>query len=237
MSHTEPLPLTDSLETIARRVAETEGMLATVHTLVSTAVATVPCDWAAVAITDELTDRPARLAASNDAALAAEIGAIAVRAGSSPGITAFTDRHLVACPDLAEEASRCGYAREMLTRTPVRSVLAIPLLIDGAAIGVLTLYAAEPYAFDESAVMRAGVLADHAAIAVEAALLQDGAANLPVALLHGRLLGQAQGVLMERYKISATVAFQRLCEVGRRTNRKVSEVAAQLVSTGTAEGL
>jgi GAF domain-containing protein len=237
VSHTQPWPRADSLEAIARTVAETEGMLATVHKLVATAVATVPCDWAAVAITDELTDRPARLAASNDAALAAEVAAIAVSAGNSPGITAFTRGHVVGCPDLAADASHCGYAREMLTRTPVRSVLAVPLLVDGTPIGVITLYAAEPCAFDDAAVVRAGVLADHAAIAVEAALLQDGAADLPVALLQSRLLGQAQGVLIERPGISATVAFQRLCEVSRRTNRSISDVAAELVSTGSAEDL
>ena len=44
VSHTQPWPRADSLEAIARTVAETEGMLATVHKLVATAVATVPCD-------------------------------------------------------------------------------------------------------------------------------------------------------------------------------------------------
>jgi GAF domain-containing protein len=120
----------------------------------------------------------------------------------------------------------------MVTRTPVRSVLSFGLTLNGRAMGVLTFYARHPEAFDSGAQGRAALLADHATIAIEAASVADRAENLRTALDSNRWIGAAVGVLVERHKCSPEQAFDLLRVVSQRTNRRLAELAEELVRTG-----
>jgi len=97
---------------------------------------------------------------------------------------------------------------------------------------VLTCYADRRDAFDESAVEVARTLGDLAVLAIEAALGEDEADNLQMALLRSRTIGAAIGILMERRQLNADDAFTLLGRVSQRTNTKLAEVAAELVETG-----
>jgi AmiR/NasT family two-component response regulator len=46
------------------------------------------------------------------------------------------------------------------------------------------------------------------------------------------VIGQAKGILMERYRIGADEAFDRLRVASQHLNRKVHDLAADLASTG-----
>jgi AmiR/NasT family two-component response regulator len=46
------------------------------------------------------------------------------------------------------------------------------------------------------------------------------------------VIGQAKGILMERFKITSDQAFAVLAKVSQDTNRKVSAVAEDLARTG-----
>ena len=61
--------------------------------------------------------------------------------------------------------------------------------------------------------------------------------NLLIALEHRTLIGQATGILMERYELSAERAFGTLRRVSQERNRRVYELAEQLVTEGHSEGL
>ena len=69
----------------------------------------------------------------------------------------------------------------------------------------------------------------HAAVAAVAA---DQRADLQIALHSRDIIGQAKGILMERYKIRSEQAFDLLIAVSQRTNRKLREVADTLADTG-----
>lgn len=56
--------------------------------------------------------------------------------------------------------------------------------------------------------------------------------NLEAALATNRTIGVAIGILIERHKISSDAAFARLVEVSQHTNRKLRDVADELVYTG-----
>lgn len=60
--------------------------------------------------------------------------------------------------------------------------------------------------------------------------LRESEGRLSQALLHGRETGMAVGVLMERYKTDRETAFRALRDHARAQQRKVSEVAAELLS-------
>lgn len=222
---------------LARELAEMPGVLPTVRGVIESAVHAVPCTWAALVVTEDVQQRPARLAAANDWDLTRVVGQIAVGVGASPGIVAFDEACIVCCPDLEHEERFRHYAQEMVARTGVRSVVSLPLVLRGATTGVMSVYADRPNAFDSDAVARARVLTEHAVIAIEAARTEDVAENLEVALLRSRTIGAAMGILMERHRLTVDEAFDRLRVASQCSNRKLADIAAELVETGTADGL
>ena len=59
------------------------------------------------------------------------------------------------------------------------------------------------------------------------------AANLETALLSNRQIGTAIGILMHQRKITETEGFDLLRRASQRTNRKLRDVADEVVTTGT----
>lgn len=57
-------------------------------------------------------------------------------------------------------------------------------------------------------------------------------AHLERALVTRSVIGQAMGILMERYGINADTAFRTLVRVGTDEKRKVHLVAEHLIATG-----
>ena len=74
------------------------------------------------------------------------------------------------------------------------------------------------------------LFASHAAVAYEAVRQQAGLAR---SVATRQLIGQAQGILMERHKITADRAFGLLVQVSQHRNTKLRDIADALVSTGT----
>jgi AmiR/NasT family two-component response regulator len=60
--------------------------------------------------------------------------------------------------------------------------------------------------------------------------------NLRSALVTRTLIGQAQGILMERLKITPDQAFGLLSRLSQQSNIKLREVARLLVQTGEVPG-
>ncbi len=56
--------------------------------------------------------------------------------------------------------------------------------------------------------------------------------QLRVAVEHRTIIGQAQGILMERLGIDAAAAFEYLRRVSSHENRKLISVAISIVETG-----
>jgi hypothetical protein len=75
----------------------------------------------------------------------------------------------------------------------------------------------------------ARVVAAHASVALARFRIEH---NLWSAVDARHLIGQAQGILMERYSISAEKAFAVLRRYSQNHNRKLHDIAATLVSTG-----
>jgi hypothetical protein len=107
-----------------------------------------------------------------------------------------------------------------------RSMLATQLATTGPMRASLNLYAAEPYVFDGEARLTAGLFG------VQAAMLLHGseqAAHLGRAVDSRDVIGQAKGILMERFVVAETEAFQMLVESSQSTNLKLVDVARWLV--------
>ena len=225
-------PAAETFAAVARDLAETAGVRPTLEQLVGHAVSLVPCHWAAAAVAEHITSTPAPLSASSEPELLSVVAGIAGAAGTSPGWAAFEERSVVLVPDLSAEERFGTYAAEMLEHTPIRSVLSFGLVMQDHALGVLTVYSRFVDAFNDEAIARASVLADHAAIAIEGTLQEDRAHNLQRALGSNRVIGTATGILVERHKLTPEQAFDLLRSISQNSNRKLVDIAESLVTTG-----
>jgi len=107
------------------------------------------------------------------------------------------------------------------------SVMGIPLKTHDRRYGSLNLFAQSRQSFgsDEAAV--ATIFARHAALAIERNHTEE---NLHHALDARKLIGQAQGVLMERFDLDADRAFDVLRRYSQDTNTKLRDVARMIVT-------
>lgn len=121
------------------------------------------------------------------------------------------------------------------TALGIRSVLAYPVA-NGRQRSALNLYAALPAAFGAADRARGLLLSVLAGVAIGAADEHDRAdareANIRAALKTREMIGQAQGILMERERITADQAFALLRDSSQHLNVKLREVAQSLIETG-----
>jgi GAF domain-containing protein len=110
----------------------------------------------------------------------------------------------------------------------LRSVLSVRLATTGSTLGVLQLFNTEPYAFETDDDAVAHILARHASVALANARQE---ATLRQAIDARKLVGQAQGILMERFGIDSDQAFAVLRRYSQDHNIKLRDVAQRLIKT------
>ena len=107
-------------------------------------------------------------------------------------------------------------------------MLGVGLFTTETTIGALNLFDPEPDRFDADDVAVAQVLARHAGIALATSQRVE---NLELAIDARKLIGQAQGILMERFDLDADRAFEVLRRFSQDRNIKLREVAQRLIDT------
>ena len=214
---------------VARELASLQDSEHTLQRIAELATRVTGCEWAAIARAAE----PAPVvAATSDVASAELIAKIQASGGGGPTWEAVRHCETIYVPDLVRETRWVDHVLELLDTTPVRSILAICLQLDGEPVGALTLYAARPDAFPPPLQEISTVYADHATIAIDNARAGEHVDNLETALKSSREIGVAIGILMERHKITTEQAFDMLRIASQHTHRKLREVASDLVRTG-----
>jgi GAF domain-containing protein len=112
--------------------------------------------------------------------------------------------------------------------------LSVGLPVERHCIGALNVYGGGGGGFDDEAVDVVTAFAGYAAVAAANANIHASTAtlarNLERALDSRAVIDQAKGVLMARHGISAGAAFDLLSEHSQRTNRKLREIAEELVA-------
>lgn len=108
----------------------------------------------------------------------------------------------------------------------MRSVLSIRLETRTRRYGSLNLYAERTGAFDDDDIAVGSIFVTHASVALAAAHNEEG---LQVAIDARKLIGQAQGIIMERYDLDANRAFEFLRRQSQHHNIKLRDVAAWVV--------
>jgi GAF domain-containing protein len=130
--------------------------------------------------------------------------------------------------DLAVDGRWPQWAAKV-TALGIFSVLAVELTsVQAERIGAINVYWAHPRTITADDVAFVNILARHAALAMSSAMNEAG---LNVALDTRKLIGQAQGILMERFGLDDARAFEVLRRYSQDHNMKLRRVAEYLVST------
>lgn len=103
------------------------------------------------------------------------------------------------------------------------------MFVTADSLGALNVYSATPDQFTDDHRAEGQVFAAQAAIALQAAQTE---AQLRSGLTNRTLIGQAQGILMERLKITSDTAFTVLARLSQTHNVKLIEVARRIIDTG-----
>jgi hypothetical protein len=146
--------------------------------------------------------------------------------GEGPACDALTT-DLVSAPDLTTE-SRWSRWRAECEPVGGRAAVAVRLHA-GRTLGSLTLYADRPVIDDRGALEHLHLMAAHLSVLLDAA---DRLQHLNQAMLSRGTIGQAIGVLVERYGIAADQAFATLRRISQGENVKIAQLATELVETG-----
>lgn len=120
-------------------------------------------------------------------------------------------------PTFAEAAATAG----------VSSMLSFQLYTHNARKGALNLFGRRPGVFGADAEAVGAMLATHAAIAL---LAHDKELQFRSALASRDVIGQAKGMIMERFGVDAIRAFELLTHLSQDSNTRVAQVAAEIVA-------
>jgi GAF domain-containing protein len=156
-----------------------------------------------------------------------ELDRLQVKYGEGPCVEAAIDELIVRTDDFQREQRWPNYSAEVL-KLGLRSALSFKLYTTNRNAGALNIFAFEPNAFDAEDEAVGSVLAAHAAAAILASRQGD---QLQSALSNRDVIGQAKGVIMERYKVDAIRAFEMLRELSQSANEKLVDVAARVIET------
>ncbi len=186
------------------------------------------CDHASVSLLRN--DRFTTLGASDD--IASQVDRFEREANNGPCLDAIRDERVQHDPDIAHNPTWPELAERALAETPVRSMLAFRLIHEDVKGGALNLFGDTPNGLDEDSIEQGAILASFASIAFAMAQERRRAANLTQALDSNREIGKAIGLLMAAHNVSSDQALEMLKHASQNMNRKLRDLAAEIVARG-----
>lgn len=148
--------------------------------------------------------------------------------GEGPCLEAVRAPAPVLSHDLAVERRWPRWSPRVVAEVGMRSVLSLQLYTAQRRFGSLNLYAQQPGSYTSDDVVTAQDVAAQLAVAISASREIE---QRTTAMETRTVIGQAQGMLMERFGLDPDQAFAYLRRVSQHENRKLVEVATALVRT------
>jgi GAF domain-containing protein len=145
-----------------------------------------------------------------------------------PCLTAAWEEKTIHVADLETDERFPLYRRDALQRTPIRSVMAFQMFVAGETMGALNVYAEEPRAFGQTSRDIGLIFAAHSSVAWNSVRRDE---QFKRALASRDTIGQAKGMIMERYGVDAVQAFEVLRKLSQDSNVPLVQVATELVAT------
>jgi len=182
------------------------------------------CDHAGITINEN--GRLVTRASSDD--LVARANELQADLGEGPCLDVRRDQNTIVSPALAVERRWPVWAPRVHTELRVDSMMSLLLYSGGRSMGALSLYCKDGCRFDADDVAVGQALAGQLSVVMAAERQID---QLGLGLHNRTVIGQAQGILMERFGMTANQAFDYLRRTSSTSNRKLAVVAADIAET------
>ncbi|KXF48886.1 histidine kinase [Rhodococcus sp. SC4] len=144
--------------------------------------------------------------------------------GQGPCVAAALNNLVVRSEDLRSESRWPQFAAAAVD-VGILSSMSFQLYTSEGKMGALNLFAFSPNAFGPNEEAAGEVLAAHAALALTAVRTEE---QLRSAVASRDVIGQAKGMLMERFDIDAIRAFELLSRLSQETNTRLSVIAQRI---------
>jgi GAF domain-containing protein len=158
------------------------------------------------------------------------------RSGHGPCVDAFRSGRILRIDDTISEDRWPEFVAAALAHG-VHSSLSLPLQVDDEPIGALNLYSRTPGTFADTEQVAVVFVAHAASILANAQAYWAGRAlteQLEEALLSRPVIEQAKGILMKEHGCDADEAFEILRNSSQSANRKLRDLAAEIVAEAVA---
>ena len=194
------------------------------------------CAGASITVIEN--NRPTTVARSND--LAVLMDETQYRVHQGPCLSAALENRTIHIEDVSTERRWPEFVT-VAAKLGVGSSLSIPLQAGGASFSAgLNIYGNGPDAFDDNDMALATAFAAQASSMVANTLAYwaafDMSRNLTVSIESRGVIEQAKGILMGTLRMTADDAFRELRTRSQAENRKVRDIAAEIVEGATAGG-
>ena len=210
----------------ARVVQEQQDPAETLDEVVRAAVALIPgCDDASISVILDRRHVTSRAASSD---LPRVVDHCQESLNQGPCLDAAYEQETVRVSDMASETRWPRFTPAAL-EAGAAGMMCFQLYVEENNLGALNLFSRKPGAFDDESEHVGLMFAAHAAVAYAASRNEAGMDRKVATSL---LIGQAQGILMERHKMTTDHAFALLVRVSQHRNVKLRDVADTLVRSG-----
>lgn len=213
--------LTELMASLDRDGTETRAGL---RELVESGVRHVPgCQYAGITLAERGKAVSSVVATHRHAMV---LDTIQDRRGEGPCLAAAWRHHMMYVDDLNVDERWPCYRRDALAATPIRSIVSYELFEDEKSMAALSFYAEDPHTFTDESLEIGGIFATHVALAWSMMRRQD---QFRSALASRDTIGQAKGVIMERFNLDAVEAFELLTRLSQKSNTKLIDIATALI--------
>jgi GAF domain-containing protein len=226
-------PLRESLAALSQFFIGDRTMEESLHRVAEMTAEAVP-EAAFVGITMMRRGRPETAVFTHPDA--PEIDQRQYEANSGPCLDSYRAGEIVRL-DSARDDTRWPEFARACREHGIFSTVSFPLTVEGTTNGALNLYAEREHAFDERQMELAGLFAAQAAIVLANAQAYWSARAKSEQLeqaLHSRAeIEQAKGIIMASTRCSPDEAFEMLVRQSQIENRKLRDIASELVSNAS----
>lgn len=213
----------------ARRLAASPAVDQAMEHIVQLALDSLGCEYASVTLVHA--DGTLETVASSHPVVD-QADALQYSLGEGPCVTAAKTDGLYLSPETASDPRWPNWGPRA-AELGLHSIMSVHLFTERQVLGALNLYARASRKYTDTDVETARVVAAHASVGLARSRAEQ---NLWRAIDSRHLIGQAQGVLMERFGFGTEQAFSVLKRYSQEQNLKLREVAATLLRTGVLPG-
>jgi GAF domain-containing protein len=225
MTHPDTRDLAARMAELARTVASPRSLYDVLSSVTATAKELIPGVDAAGVLLIGKKGTFESLAPVTD--LPQKLDQLQMQFNEGPCVQAALDEVIVRTDDFREEQRWPQYSPACV-EIGVLSGLSFKLYTADRTAGALNLFGFQPNVWDAEAETIGTVLAAHAAAAV---LASRRGQQLESALSTRDRIGQAKGIIMERYKVDDVQAFEMMRRLSQESSAKLVDIAQQVIDT------